>query len=82
MLDARAGLAGDAPKARLDCPDNLVAHWVVTYGDVESAFAGADRRISQRFRIHKGGGHAIEPRGVVARFDAIENLLLPRSAGF
>jgi carbon-monoxide dehydrogenase large subunit len=75
VLDARAGLAGDAPKARLDCPDNLVAHWVVTYGDVESAFAGAARRISQRFRIHKGGGHAMEPRGVVARFDAIENLL-------
>ena len=31
--------------------------------------------LPQRFRIHKGGGHAIEPRGVVARFDAIENLL-------
>ena len=41
VLDARAGLAPDAPKARLDCPDNLVAHWVVSYGDVEGAFAGA-----------------------------------------
>ena len=75
VLDARAGLADGAAKARLDCPDNLVAHWVVAYGDVEAAFAGAARRISQRFCIHKGGGHAIEPRGVVARFDAIENLL-------
>ena len=75
VLDARAGLAPDAPKARLDCPDNLVAHWVVSYGDVEGAFAGAARRFPQRFRLHKGGGHSMEPRGVVARFDRAENLL-------
>jgi carbon-monoxide dehydrogenase large subunit len=75
VLEARAGLARDAPKARLDCPDNLVAHWVVAYGDVEGAFTGAARRISQRLRIHKGGGHSLEPRGVVARFDRTENLL-------
>ncbi len=75
VLDVRAALARDAPKARLDCPDNLVAHWVVAYGDVEGAFAGAGLRISQRLRIHKGGGHSIEPRGVVARFDRNENLL-------
>jgi carbon-monoxide dehydrogenase large subunit len=75
VLDARAALAPDAPKARLDCPDNLVAHWVVSYGDVEGAFAGAARRFSQRFRLHKGGGHSMEPRGVVARFDRAENLL-------
>jgi aerobic carbon-monoxide dehydrogenase large subunit len=75
VLDARAALAPDAPKARLDCPDNLVAHWVVSYGDVEGAFAGAARRFSQRFRLHKGGGHSMEPRGVVARFDRTENLL-------
>src|SRR2546429_1049713 len=75
VLDPCAGLARDAPRARLDCPDNLVAHWVVQYGDVEAAFAGAAHRVSARFRIHKGGGHAIEARGVVARYDAVEDLL-------
>jgi len=75
VLEPRAGLAGGAPRARLDCPDNLVAHWVVKYGEVESAFAGAAHRISQTFRLHKGGGHSIEARGVVARFDTIEDLL-------
>jgi carbon-monoxide dehydrogenase large subunit len=68
-------LARGAPKARLDCPDNLVAHWVVQYGDVEAAFASAAHRVSARFRIHKGGGHSIEARGVVARYDAVEDLL-------
>jgi aerobic carbon-monoxide dehydrogenase large subunit len=75
VVDPRAGLAGDAPKARLDCADNLVAHWVVTYGDVPRAFADAAHRMSEHFRLHKGGGHAIEARGVLARYDAAEDLL-------
>ena len=75
VLEPRAGLEPGAPKARLDCPDNLVAHWVVEYGDVERAFAGAAHRMSEHFRIHKGGGHSIEARGVLARFDATDELL-------
>jgi carbon-monoxide dehydrogenase large subunit len=75
VLDPRAGLEPGSPKARLDCPDNLVAHWVVQYGEVERAFAGAAHRTAQTFRLHKGGGHSIETRGVVARFDPIEDLL-------
>ena len=64
-----------APQARLDCADNLVARWALQYGDAERAFAQAAHRIAQRFRIHKGGGHAIETRAVLARFDAAEDLL-------
>jgi len=75
VLDPREGLKPGAPKARLDCPDNLVAHWIVGYGDVEAAFARAAHRVAQTFRMHKGGGHSIEARGVVARFDRLENLL-------
>ncbi len=72
VLEPRAGLEPGAPKARLDCPDNLVAHWVVEYGDVERATV---HRTSEDFRIHKGGGHSIEARGVLARFDATDELL-------
>jgi carbon-monoxide dehydrogenase large subunit len=75
VLDPCAGLAPNAPKARLDCPDNLVAHWVVEYGEVERAFAGAAHRMSEHFRIHKGGGHSIEGRAVLARYDATDELL-------
>ena len=75
VVDPRAGLAPGSPKARLDCPDNLVAHTVVRYGELDAAFAGASYRISERFRLYKGGGHSIEPRGVVARFDAAEQRL-------
>ncbi len=69
VVDARSGLVGESPKARLDCPTNRVGHTVVQYGDIDGAFAGAAHCISERFRLHKGGGHSIEPRGVVARYE-------------
>ncbi|HZT52734.1 MAG TPA: xanthine dehydrogenase family protein molybdopterin-binding subunit [Stellaceae bacterium] len=75
VLDPRDGLAPDAPKARLDCPDNLVARHRIEYGDIDAAFAGAAHRIAERFRLDKGGGHPIETRGLVAHFDPGEALL-------
>ena len=75
VIDPVAALGAGAPKARLDCADNLVAQWALKYGDVDAAFADAAHRIAQRFRIHKGGGHAIETRAVLARYDAAEDLL-------
>src|SRR6185503_15981519 len=75
VLDPVAGLAPDAPKARLDCASNLVAQHAIKYGDVGSAFARAAHRIALHFRLHKGGGHSLEPRGLIARFDQGESLL-------
>jgi carbon-monoxide dehydrogenase large subunit len=75
VTDPRAGLETGAPKTRLDCPDNLVAHQVVKYGDIDGAFTNAAVRVSEHFRLHKGGGHSIEPRGLIARFDPVEGLL-------
>ena len=75
VVDPFAAVAPDAPKVRLDCPDNMVARTAIAYGDIAGAFAHAARRISGRFHLHKGGGHAIEPRGVLARHDAAEDIL-------
>ena len=75
VIDPIAGLAPGSPRARLDCPDNLVAQHKLVYGDAKAAFATAPHRLAMRFRLHKGGGHSIEPRGVVARYDANEDLL-------
>ncbi|HKT20568.1 MAG TPA: xanthine dehydrogenase family protein molybdopterin-binding subunit, partial [Stellaceae bacterium] len=75
VVDPAAALEPGAPRARLDCPDNLVARHRIDYGDVEGAFAKAAHRFAERFRLNKGGGHSIETRGIVARFDAVEDLL-------
>jgi len=52
-----------------------VAQHVLSYGDTDAAFARCAHRVKARFRLHKGVGGSIEPRGVVARFDADEDTL-------
>jgi len=75
VTDPRDGLKPGAPRARLDCPDNLTAEHVVKYGEVDRIFAAAAHRFAEEFRMDKGGGFSIEPRGVIARYDANEDLL-------
>jgi carbon-monoxide dehydrogenase large subunit len=75
VVDCVAGLEPGAPKARRDCPDNLVAQTKIDYGDIAGAFADAAHVISGQYRLHKGGGHPMEPRGVLARYDAVEGRL-------
>jgi carbon-monoxide dehydrogenase large subunit len=75
VIDPHEGLQPDSPQARLECPDNLVARTSISYGDVGAAFARAAHTVRERFRIHKGCGHSIEPRGVLARFDGVEERL-------
>ncbi|MDH7799158.1 MULTISPECIES: xanthine dehydrogenase family protein molybdopterin-binding subunit [unclassified Beijerinckia] len=75
VVDPRSGLQPDAPRARLECADNLVARTKAQYGDVDGAFARAAHVIHEHFHLHKGGGHSIEPRGLVARYEPMERLL-------
>ncbi len=74
-VDPRAALAPEAAPSRLDLPDNLAAAFDVRYGDVDAAFAGAAHVISESFQIHKGGGHAMECRGLVAEYDPTREYL-------
>jgi carbon-monoxide dehydrogenase large subunit len=75
VTDPVAGLSPGSPRARLDCPDNLVAQHVVNYGNVDDAFAHAAHRVATRFKLDKGGGHSLEARAVLARFDPAEPAL-------
>ena len=75
VVDPAAGLEPDSPKARLDCPNNLVAQHKISYGDVDATFARAAHTIAERFRLHRGGGHSMEPRAVLARFDPTDSML-------
>jgi carbon-monoxide dehydrogenase large subunit len=52
-----------------------VARTRIDYGDADAVFAQAPHVIGQQFRLSKGGGHSMEPRGVLARFDEAEDLL-------
>jgi carbon-monoxide dehydrogenase large subunit len=74
-VDARAAALADAPPAHDGAPDNVVAAITVAYGDVDAGFAGAAHTVKLALKQHKGCGHAIECRGVVARWDAAERRL-------
>ena len=69
VVDVVAGVAIGSPKARLDCPDNVVAEAIIKYGDVDAAFGRAAHVFAEKLRLHKGGGHSMEPRGIIARYD-------------
>lgn len=73
--DARKALAPGAPQVRLDVPDNLVAAFDVSYGDVSGAFASAPHVFQESIHLHKGGGHAMECRALVADYDSARDHL-------
>lgn len=75
VVDPVDGLESGAPQARRDCPDNHVAQTGIDYGNADLVFANAPNVIAEEFRLSKGGGHSIEPRGVLARYDHMERLL-------
>jgi len=75
VIDPREGLKPGTPRARLDCPDNLTAEHVVKYGEIDRIFSMSAHRFAEEFRMEKGCGLSIEPRGVIARYDANEDLL-------
>jgi carbon-monoxide dehydrogenase large subunit len=77
VVDPVRGLDGAAPKAREDCADNLAAAFRVNYGDCDSAFARAAVTVEEHFELHKGGGHAIEGRAVLAEYnDVLDQLVV------
>ena len=49
--------------------DNVCVHVLQHSGDPEAALAAAPHRVSESFSITRGGGHSMETRGTVARFD-------------
>ena len=65
----REALAPDAPRAHVDAEDNLAGTLCLEYGDVDAAFAGAAHVVRRALFQHRGGGHAMECRTLLARYD-------------
>ena len=71
--DARRALADGAPRAHVGSENNVAARFTVDYGDVDAAFAGAKHVVRESILHHRGGGHALEGRGAVARYDPVQD---------
>src|SRR5262249_1522771 len=69
VVSPAAGVASNAPLVWDELGDNIAAHIVQRVGDPDAAFAAAPHVLRETFRIVRGGGHSMEGRGLVARYD-------------
>ena len=76
LLDVRRDPAVP-PLLHEESGDDLV-RWTRSRGDVEGAFAAADRVVSASFRIPRLVAAPIEPRGAIAEYDEATDLLTVR----
>jgi carbon-monoxide dehydrogenase large subunit len=67
--DAIAALKTGAAAAHADAKDNLGASLHSRYGDVDDAFARAAHVVRSSVRMHRGGCHSMECRGVIAEYE-------------
>jgi aerobic carbon-monoxide dehydrogenase large subunit len=81
VADCRAALAPGAPTAHADLRDNIASRFVQSYGNADAAFAHAAHTASVSLWQHRGSGHAIECRAVVAHYDAATDKLTCWVAG-
>ncbi|CAN5296971.1 molybdopterin-dependent oxidoreductase [soil metagenome] len=76
ILDVRRDPAAP-PFLHEETGDDLV-RWTRSRGDVDGAFAAADRVVTASFRIPRLVAAPIEPRGAIAEYDASTDLLTIR----
>jgi aerobic carbon-monoxide dehydrogenase large subunit len=75
VSDCRDAVKPNAPRAHTDADGNVASVVRMEYGDVDAAFAAAPHVFEERMWLHRGGGMAIETRGVTASYDAASDLL-------
>lgn len=75
VADCRQALNADAARAHGDLPDNLAAFIPLMYGDLGHAFDGAAHVVKVSLWQNRGGGHAMECRGALARYDRLDDSL-------
>ena len=69
-VDAERSLVPGASLAHLDFETNQAFSWPLKGGDVEAAFARAAHVVGVRLDHNRLAGAPMEPRGVLARYDA------------
>jgi carbon-monoxide dehydrogenase large subunit len=69
VVDLERAAAVGSPRVHAALPDNVAARVAQSVGDVDAAFAHADRVLRERFVIHRGAGMPMEPRATAAEYE-------------
>ncbi len=70
VVDPEAALEDSSPTVHDDYDTNSVFEWSIGGGDVDAGLADADVVVERRIVNHRTAGAAIEPRGVLATWQA------------
>jgi aerobic carbon-monoxide dehydrogenase large subunit len=73
VADCRDAAKSDLPRVHRDVASNVLAEYVVGYGDCEAAFSNAAHVFKLSLMQHRGCAHPIEGRGALAHHDAVED---------
>ncbi|HCS70351.1 MAG TPA: dehydrogenase [Rhodospirillaceae bacterium] len=68
-----AALKPGAPAVHSTMTDNIAGRLNLSFGDVDAAFRNAAHVIRERYEPHRGTGHPMECRGVVAVYDLVSD---------
>src|SRR6266545_3324188 len=66
VSDCRQAARAGAPAVRRELGSNTIASYKVSYGDAAAAFGVAKHVFREDFWQHRGAGHPIEGRGILA----------------
>lgn len=66
VMSAKEAVAESSTKVRTEAKTNVLNRMHVTYGDVDEAFSGAAHVFHEELFQHRGCGHPMETRGVIA----------------
>lgn len=75
VVDARDALRPDAPRVVAAWTSNVLVAFPFSNGDVDGAFARADRIVSGRLKLHRHSVQPIETRVYTATWDAEDDVL-------
>jgi aerobic carbon-monoxide dehydrogenase large subunit len=75
VLDPLEAMAESAPVVHPELGGNIALKTLNVGGDLAAAFAQADHVVSQRYQVQRLAPSPLEPRGVMASYQAQEDLL-------
>jgi aerobic carbon-monoxide dehydrogenase large subunit len=75
VSDCREAVRAGAPRVRAEIAANTIASYKVSYGDVAAAFARARHVFATELWQHRGAGHPIEGRGILAEWNAADRTI-------
>jgi carbon-monoxide dehydrogenase large subunit len=74
VSDCRRAVEPGAPAVRRELNSNVVATYKVNFGDAAAAFEKAAHVFHENLWQHRGAGHPIEGRGILAEIHADESI--------